>query len=265
MSIISKILEAKQAEVDEMEEIANIPSCKRRNFVESLLSQKPSFIAEIKPKSPSEGEILAPEAIPEIVKTYDQFASAISVLCDKQFFGGGYDLLSEVAAQTDKPLLAKEFIISEKQIARAVTSGASAILLIAAIVEEDVLTRFIHEAIKLDLSVLLELHTMDDIEKAASAMKGLSAEENLRVVLGINNRDLDTLNISLDTTTKLVPKIKEKIGDNNLLISESGISSPEDVRALSQFVDGFLVGTSILKSSDPGVFFSSLKTACDQK
>jgi len=264
MSIIEDILSAKLKEVSEMSATSDTLSCKRVSFVEALRSEQPAFILEIKPKSPSNGDILLPEAIPEIIKTYDQFATAISVLCDKQFFGGGYDLLSKVATQTDKPLLAKEFIISEKQIERAVTNGASAVLLIAAIVDENVLTRLIQEAMKVGLSVLLELHTMDDIDKAASAMKGLSDEEHSRVVLGINNRNLDTLEISLDTTAKLVPHIRIKIG-NNLLISESGISSPEDVSKLSRYVDGFLIGTSILKSADPDEFFASLKTACDRE
>ncbi|MCK5016272.1 MAG: indole-3-glycerol-phosphate synthase [Candidatus Peribacteraceae bacterium] len=265
MSILSKILEAKRKEVSDMPEISDDFICNRKSFIEALRSEKPAFIAEIKPKSPSVGNILSSEAIPEIVKTYNDSATAISVLCDEKFFGGGFDLLLQVSAQTDKPLLAKEFVISEKQVMQAVINGASAILLIAAILEMTDLIKLIRKASSVNLSILLELHSVDDIEKASSAMKELAKEERQRIVFGINNRNLDSLNISLETTAQLAPKVKSIITDNNLLISESGIKSAEDIHKLSTFVDGFLIGTSILQSSDFKSFFSSLKTACNQK
>ncbi len=265
MSVFDDILKAKQKEVASMQEAADIQPCKRRSFIGSLRSGQFAFIAEIKPKSPSSGELLSRSDIKEMLGLYEEFANAISVLCDEKFFGGGYNLLSQISGQTEKPLLAKEFVISGRQIEEAVINGASAVLLIAAIVSEDLLENLIRRAIDLNCDVLLELHSDGDLEKASAVFRKLSEEERLRIVFGINNRDLDSLEISLETTKKLAPKIRSMIGNQNLLISESGILSADDARELSEFVDGFLIGTSILKSNDPRSFLSSLKTACGQK
>src|SRR3990167_9233386 len=97
------------------------------SFIDSLLSTHPSLIAEIKPKSPSEGQLLRREDVPTLVQVYDRHAQAISVLCDERFFGGGFDLLAEVRGLTEKPLLAKQFIVSVTQIDHALNAGADAV------------------------------------------------------------------------------------------------------------------------------------------
>lgn len=235
----------------------------RSSFLEALRASKPAFIAELKPKSPSEGMLISMDRIPELVKAYDCSATAISVLCDETYFGGGYDLLSLVASLTDKPLLAKEFIIDEKQIAMAASRGASAVLLIAVILNEKELATLVGAAIHADCDVLLELHDSDDLENAVRVLRALGEHEKSRVIIGINNRDLDSLNVDIAQTERLAPLIRERLGKDHLIISESGLDSTEACRRLRPFVDGFLIGTSILRSPDPKAFLSSLISRCN--
>lgn len=249
MTILDQIVVHKKQEVASLPSIT-IPNRVKRSFVQAMLSTHPSLIAEVKPRSPSQVELLARHRVPEIVNIYNKHAQAISVLCDNKYFGGGFDLLAEVRTLTDKPLLAKEFIVSERQIDHAYASGADAVLLIAAILSPDELQKFTAYAISLGLDVLIEVHNEQDIETVAE----LSEE---CVLVGINNRDLHTLETDIRTTQRLVPLIKQHFPEVKI-ITESGISNSTDVQRLAPFVQGFLIGTSILQSNDPESLLTSL-------
>ncbi|MDO8649026.1 MAG: indole-3-glycerol phosphate synthase TrpC [Candidatus Peregrinibacteria bacterium] len=245
------------------QEIASLPNMMPKrasgpSFIDAILQRHPALIAEIKPKSPSGGLLLNREGIPNMVKLYNQHAQAISVLCDEQYFGGGFDLLNEVRMMTEKPLLAKDVIISTRQIDHAVNNGANAILLIAAILERLAFVELASHAVDLNLDVLLEVHSKEEIEKSAEVFDLLSADKRKHVLIGINNRDLHTLKTDLQTTEKLAPFVRKLLPGIRGLITESGIHTREDIKRLAPFVQGFLIGTSILKANDPVSHLHSL-------
>ncbi|MEN6452477.1 MAG: indole-3-glycerol phosphate synthase TrpC [Thermoguttaceae bacterium] len=267
MNVLDRIVQTKRSELEHLPAAEDIPAAglRRAGFADAIAQGRPAFIAEVKPRSPSAGRLLDAHRIPALVEAYDHAATAISVLCDHTYFGGGYDLLARVAAATAKPLLAKEFILDPRQIALAASHGASAVLLIAAILDEPKLAALLSESLRLGCDVLLEVHNAAEVDKAASVVASLGAVERRRVVLGINNRDLDSLEIDLHHTETLAPLVREKLGNECLLIAESGLDSPEACRRLLPCVDGFLIGTSILRSPDPAAFLSSLVTACNRE
>lgn len=249
MNMLERIVARKRKEVPLLHAPADVhPS--NNSFVQPLRRRKPSVIAELKPKSPSEGFLFDPKDLSSLLDAYEVRADALSVLCDSVDFGGGYDLLQRVRAQTDLPILAKEFIISEVQVRMARACGADAILLIAAILSKDEAQALASTALSLGMDILFELHTKEDFEKIPDA-----PIEDL--VLGINNRNLDTLAIDLQTTEALAPLLRTQF-PGCLLISESGITAKEHVDHLSRFVDGFLIGTTLLRSGDPKVALQSL-------
>ena len=257
MSILDEIVAHKN------QEVASLPSIETQkrmgySFVQAILSAHPSLIAEIKPKSPSQGELLDRSRVPEIVDIYNKHAQAISVLCDEKFFGGGFDLLAEVRSLTEKPLLAKDFMISEKQIDYAVQNGADAVLLIAAILSTSEIFELASYAVELGSDILMEVHTEEEIRKVAEAFGELPQETQEHILMGINNRDLDTLETDIETTTKLVPLIKKHLPTCRGIITESGIRASSDIELLEPFVQGFLIGRSILKSKNPEKCLASL-------
>ena len=132
MNILDRIIETKRGEVARMPAIVDAaegmavelpPRRPRPGFAAAIGHSRPAFVAEVKPRSPSAGFLLSAERLPGVVEAYDRLAAAISVLCDQTYFGGGYDLLAKVAAMTGRPLLAKEFIIDERQVALAASHG----------------------------------------------------------------------------------------------------------------------------------------------
>jgi indole-3-glycerol phosphate synthase/phosphoribosylanthranilate isomerase len=274
MNILERILETKRREVARMPALVEgiepaavelPPQQPRAGFAAAIRRSRPAFVAEVKPRSPSAGPLMAIERLAGLVEAYDRLAAAISVLCDQTYFGGGYDLLAKVAAMTGRPLLAKDFIIDARQVARAASHGASAVLLIAAILDQSSLTALIRAATGRGCDVLLEVHDAADIAKAANAVAALgAATERQRVVLGINNRDLDSLDVDLGRTETLAPLVREKLGRDCLLLAESGIDSPDACRRLMPCVDGFLIGTSLLRSPDPAEFLSCLVSSCNR-
>jgi indole-3-glycerol phosphate synthase len=248
MALLSNIIVTKRREIETLPKV-NPKRVSRPAFIESLLKKTPSLIAEVKLKSPSEGTLLGRDQVPDIVRAYETHASAISVLCDSTYFGSGYDLLKEISALTKKPLLAKEFIMDTKQIDHAAVSGASAVLMIARIASDQELALLIAHAASLDLDVLLELHDGNDLTRAIAVFRRLSPTEQQHVLMGINNRNLDSLTLDLRTTESLAPKLRERLPDLRCIVSESGIKSARDVERLSPFVDAFLIGTSLIRDS----------------
>ena len=249
MNILDAIVERKRAEAAAMSVVAPAePS--HRSFVSALRSQSPALIAEVKFRSPSEGTLLDRERLPELLNAYRGHAQAISVLCDEQDFGGGYGLLEEIRQSVDLPILAKEFIVSGRQVIRARKAGADAVLLIAAILSPEEIRNLSETIVALGMAVLFEIHE----EKEAAFIPAFSPGQ---LVIGINNRNLDTLQVDLGTTARLAPKVRERFPDH-LMVAESGVRNAQDVRTLSRDVDGFLIGTAFLKAKDPASCIQSL-------
>lgn len=257
MSILSDIIARKTAEIESCAS-GTVTSSQKRPFVSSFKRKHPSLIAEIKPISPIQGRLMNSENISAMVDIYQYHAQAISVLCDKATFGGGFDLLALVRAQTDLPLLAKDFIIDHRQIDAAAAHGADAVLLIAALLSNERLLYFSKQAMAMGMDVFLELHEPSEIDAAALLIQSLRGEERTHIVLGINNRNLHTQSIDLNTTKRLGKLIRQRFSRDIPLISESGIAHRSDVLALSPYVQGFLIGSALLKSEDPDRLLHSL-------
>lgn len=220
-----------------MERLERAP--KPKNFRAVLRADGISIIAEIKRRSPSRGEILPDVDAVELAALYEQAgARAISVLTDNKYFGGSLEDLTKVANHTKLPCLCKEFIVDPYQIYEARLAGADAILLIVRILNDTDLKSFIQEAASLGMAALVETHTEEEINRA------LAADAH---IIGINNRDLDTLEVDIQTTMRL----KNRVPGGHILVSESGIKSRREVKLLADGgVDALLIGESLLTSNN---------------
>lgn len=211
-----------------------------RTFLASLSGSGPNIIAEIKLASPSRGRFISRQEVPYFLASYEEGgARAISVVTEEEHFEGSCELLQEVVQKTPLPVLRKDFILEETQIYETKEAGAHAILLIARIVSKERLRNFVELAMLLGLTPVVEVHDAKDLEKALFAQAR---------VIGINNRDLSTFQVSLETTLRLLPLIPDGV----TVIAESGIATREDVEVLLEAgVRNFLVGGSLLSSRDP--------------
>jgi indole-3-glycerol phosphate synthase len=220
----------------------------------TLAAKNPEIkiIAEYKRRSPSKGNIREDLRPADAASLYQNAgACAISVLTEKHFFGGSIDDLLEVRARTALPVLRKDFIIHPVQLFEAAEAGADAILLIAAALDDEALgkLRSIAEE-ELGLDALVEVHTNEEMERAANCRARL---------IGINNRDLTTFEVSLSTSEALVRCAPE----NALLISESGLSTGDELSRLRILgFDGFLIGGSLMQSDNPGDALQKLIESC---
>ncbi|MCE5313050.1 MAG: indole-3-glycerol phosphate synthase TrpC [Nitrospiraceae bacterium] len=249
MTILTKIVNAKKVRLTEAKSKVSLADLK------SAIDDAPDpldfraaikgscnaikLIAEIKKASPSKG-IIKPDFDPaKIAAEYEVGrVSAISVLTEEDYFQGRLDYLDIVRKHTKKPLLRKDFIFDDYQIYEARANKADAILLIAAILDTNQAQEYIHLAAELGLSVLFETHDEDDMEKALRAGAG---------IIGINNRNLKTMQIDLANTFRLIKQIPQ----DRITVSESGIETNSDVKKLIDAnVDAMLIGTSIMKSPD---------------
>jgi len=220
-----------------------------RNFKNALSpSDKIHIIAEIKKASPSIGIIREDFDPVEIAKTYEaNGASAISVLTDKKFFQGDIEFLSRVRESTTIPILRKDFIIDTYQIYQSKAYGADAILLIATILSVEDLANFLTLSHTLGLDCLVEVHSKEDLNKV------LATDAS---IIGINNRDLKTFKVDLNTTIEL----SKIIPPSKILASESGIKDFGDVTILKQAgVNAFLVGETLMRAQNVGRKLRSLK------
>lgn len=247
MKFLQKIVENKRDEIaaaklaQPIETLREVCEPSSRDFRAVLQNGRsknlPKLIAEIKRKSPSEATIRENLEVAEIVKIYNESAAAISVLTDQKFFGGSLEDLNEASGVTKIPLLRKDFILDEYQLLEARMFGADAVLLIARILEIEKLENLLAQARKLGLDCLVEVHDEADLQKVLQT----SAE-----IIGVNNRNLDTLAIDLNTTFSLVNKIPQE----KIIVSESGISTREDLEKLSGKVDAVLMGTALLQGNN---------------
>lgn len=210
-----------------------------RDFRMGLRKEGISLIAEIKRSSPSRGDMLPNVDAVELASLYEQSgARALSVLTDAKFFKGSVEDLESAHQHVKIPCLRKEFIIDEYQIIEARAYQADAILLIVRILTDDEIKRYIALARKLGMATLVETHTEDEIKRAIDCGAH---------IIGINNRDLDTLEMDVQTSMRL----RRKVSGGYTLVSESGIYTREHVKMLEDGgIDAILVGESLLTSKN---------------
>lgn len=224
-----------------------------RPFREALLGAPGAgrrIIAEVKRRSPSKGAIQAAADPVAVARAYEVGgAAAVSVLTDARYFGGSLDDLKAVRAAISLPVLRKDFIIDPYQLAESALAGADAVLLIARALPGDKLGRLLGDATALGLEALVEVH--DEAELAAAVEAGAT-------LIGINNRDLASFAVDLGVTRRLAPLAPA----GAVVVSESGITGPEDLSALEAAgAHAFLVGESLMRASDPAAALRTLRGA----
>ncbi|WPL17882.1 Indole-3-glycerol phosphate synthase [Thiorhodovibrio winogradskyi] len=217
-----------------------------RGFADALRARitagQAAVIAEIKKASPSKGLLRADFDPAAIAQSYAAGGAAcLSVLTDREFFQGADEYLVEARAACDLPALRKDFIIDPYQITEARALGADCVLLITACLEDARLRDFAALALELKLDVLVEVHDAAELERALALPPAC--------LLGINNRDLRNFEVRLETTLAL----RDQVPSERLLVTESGIHTPEDVRLMRERgIHAFLVGEAFMRASDPG-------------
>lgn len=252
MTILNKIITEKQNYVNELEG-KNFPQTSNKvvqTFRETIKdSQNMNIIAEIKRSSPSKGNIDMNVDPVSQAKAYEKHgAAAISVLTDQPFFNGSMDDLRAVRAAVDIPILCKDFMISKLQIDEAQAAGANIILLIVAALDHVTLTELYIYAKSLNLEVLCEVHNEDEMEQAL----------NLEVdMIGINNRNLKTFDVDLETTDRLASMVTDS---NTILVSESGLRTQADIKTVEKSgANAILVGETLMRSDDLQATFKDLQ------
>ncbi len=213
----------------------------------------PAVIAEIKKASPSKGLIREDFDATWLAKSYQQGgAAALSILTDEPYFQGSLRNLELASLATALPCLRKDFMVSEYQIVQARAHRADAILLIAAVLTEVELKRFSHAAHAIGLDVLVEVHTAAELDRVLDTLGGTGAD-----AIGVNNRDLNTFNVSLDTSLRLIESIPATV----VRVTESGIATSEHMLQLRKAgFDAFLIGESLMRQPDPGAALAALLT-----
>lgn len=251
MNILDQIILHKRKEVNEnllktqIKELEKSHHFNRRTFSlkQSVIDKGgQGIIAEIKRKSPSKGVINPNVSIEKISVGYvNAGVSAISVLTDSNYFGGSNADLMKVRGLNNIPILRKDFIVDEYQIVEAKSIGADAILLIAAALSADVLKTLSRFASSLGLEILLEVHNEEELVKTQDVYADL---------IGVNNRNLQTFEVSLDVSRKLISKIPKEIA----AVSESGIENPSTIKELKSLgYSGFLIGQSFMQTVSPEI------------
>lgn len=208
-----------------------------RSLKKALSHNYSDFIMEVKKASPSKGLIREDFDLDEILKQYQKYASAVSVLTDKKYFQGSFDYLKKASETITQPILCKDFFIDIYQVYEARFYGADAILLMLSVLDDKTYLELAKVAGQFQLDILTEVHDEYELERAIN----LDAK-----IIGINNRNLKDLSIDLATTEKLA----DKIPSDRIVISESGISTYQDVKRLSPKVNAFLVGSSLMIEND---------------
>ncbi len=222
-----------------------------RDFVGAMRAKisagLPAVIAEVKKASPSKGVLRADFIPADIAQSYAEFGAAcLSVLTDVQFFQGGVDYLKQARASCQLPVLRKDFMVDAYQIYESRAMGADAVLLIAACLDDVQMRDFEAIARGLDMAVLVEVHDQAELERALKLKTPL---------IGINNRNLKTFEVSLDTTLSL----RSLVGADRIVVTESGIQTRDDVlRMGAAGVNAFLVGEAFMRADEPGQALAQL-------
>ena len=254
MNILDKIIAHKKIEVGERKALVPVSELEALPFFKSetyslkgslLDKDKTGIIAEFKRRSPSKGIINGEASVEEVTSAYAQYgASGISVLTDTEFFGGTLADLQKAAILNKVPLLRKDFMIDEYQLIEAKGYGASVILLIAACLSTKEVKALASAAKKLGLEVLLEIHNEQELEHICDEVD----------LVGVNNRNLKTFEVSLEQSVAL----SSHIPADKIKISESGIYKVEDIEYLKGFgYKGFLIGENFMRQQNPGLAFQT--------
>jgi indole-3-glycerol phosphate synthase len=257
--ILQRIVAVKHEEIDQARARRSLASLReeaesrrdRRGFAAALRAKvgahRPAVIAEIKKASPSKGVIREHFVPAEIADSYARHGAAcLSVLTDERFFQGEVAYLQQAREACALPVLRKDFMVDEYQVHEAGAIGADCILLIAACLDDAQMADLEACAQSLGLDVLVEVHDGDELDRALRLKTPL---------VGINNRNLRTFEVSLETTLALLPRVPA----DRLLITESGILGPADVRRMREAdVHAFLVGEAFMRAPDPGVALAAL-------
>ena len=250
MTILDKIIERKKQEVEYSKSKISIEQLKDSEFfgrptfsLKETLKSNSGIISEFKRKSPSKGIINDRVSPLEVVSQYEKFgASAVSILTDKDFFGGSFEDILRVRNHINIPILRKDFMIDEYQFYEAKSIGADVILLIASCLSPTQVSEFTELAHQLKLEVLLEIHSEKEL-------KHINSQVDL---VGINNRNLKDFKVDLQHSVNL----KNQLPNDILSVAESGIYNEEDFRFLKEkSFDGFLMGEYFMKNEDPGKKF----------
>ena len=258
MNVLQNILDHKRTEVEEARVALPLDELKQRlsvappvrPFREALCGERLAVIAEIKKASPSRG-VLAEDFHPaDLAREFAQHgASALSVLTDKRFFQGEHEFIHTVKSVVNLPVLRKDFIIDEYQVYESRAIGADAILLIVSALSQEMLQTLYLLARSLGLGVLVEVHSAEEVEHA----NAINAE-----MIGVNNRNLATFELSLATSVDL----KRLIHKDAVTVSESGVSSSKDAALLRQAgFDAVLVGESLMTAENRGIALQQLVQA----
>ncbi len=254
MGFLEKVLKVKREEVKgsleklrDMERLAlEVPE--PPSFEKALSGHGTNIIAEVKKRSPSRGVLREVNPLHQATLYERAGAKAISVLTDRRFFGGSLEDLEAVSSSVSLPVLRKDFIIDRVQILEAKAKGASSVLLIVRILSPEELADLISFSEEFGLSPLVEVFSLEEADLALGA--------GARII-GVNNRDLDTLRLDLSLSYDLVPKIKDM--GAKFVVVESGIEKRSQVEELADLgADAFLVGTSLMKSERPDLFLKEL-------
>ena len=258
-NILDKIVEVKQQEVAAASKRKSLESVRAdaesrvltRDFTaamrKTISEGRPAVIAEIKKASPSKGLLREDFIAADIAQSYAEHGAAcLSVLTDVSFFQGSADYLKQARASCQLPVLRKDFMVQPYQIYESRAMGADCVLLIASCLDDAQLRDFEAIAISLDMAVLVEVHDDREFDRALRLKTPL---------LGINNRNLQTFEVSLDTTLR----ISSRVPPDRLLVTESGIQTREDVlRMGAAGVNAYLVGEVFMRAPDPGVALAAL-------
>ena len=252
MNILDKIIERKKQEVAEAKSKISVEQLKDSEFfgrptfsLKETLKSKSGIITEFKRQSPSKGIINDKVSPLEVVSEYEKFgASAVSILTDKDFFGGSFEDILSVRNHINIPILRKDFMIDEYQFYEAKSIGADVILLIAACLSPTQVSEFTDLAHQLNLEVLLEIHSEEEL-------KHITKEIDF---VGINNRNLKDFKVDLQHSVNLKNQLPKKV----LSVAESGIYSVEDFKFLKeQGFDAFFIFVYFMKNKNPGKAFEN--------
>jgi len=250
MTILDQINETKRKEIEASKKLFTIEHLKvspyfnrKCNSLKAALTDNNAsgIIAEFKPKSPSKGVINDKASVSEVTQAYAKAgASGLSVLTDEEYFGGSLENLAKARfANPTTPILRKDFMLDQYQVFEAKAHGADVILLIAESLTKELLLELTETAKSLGLEVLVEVHNEEELEKLNPQVD----------IVGVNNRDLRTFIVDVETSVKL----SKRITDQFVKISESGISDPASIGKLRKAgFKGFLIGETFMKTEDPG-------------
>ncbi len=245
--ILDDIVKAKKIRLEEQIKHISLEDMKKEalksdrvsvSFYDALRKKGLSIIGEFKKASPSHGKMASKIDLVKRIDCYNEAVDAISCLTEEDYFNGSVDYLKQIRKMTKLPIIRKDFIFTEYQVYEAKVIEADAILLIAAILDDVTFKKLYDLAYQLGLDVLCEVH--DEWELNRMLQLGVK-------IIGINNRNLKTFEVTLDTTKRLAAMVNDAV-----LVSESGVFTDEDIKILNEsHVDALLIGTALMEANDP--------------